>query len=157
LTLMMASVAHRAIDAGAGEPTTLGHPDRISDVWRRAPRIGHTLSAARVRNFATVGAGVAPVLMALGSDPLSNVHMPSRTAGSAEDWPARGAAGNDWAVWLRSAELVLNGKAANDRLLRKAAEAAIGDAQALVPFEREQLRGHVRRAIRAVPNPRGRP
>jgi aerobic carbon-monoxide dehydrogenase medium subunit len=91
------------------------------------------------------------------NDLISKVHVPPRTAGSAEDWPARGAAGNHRAVRVRSAELAPNGKAANDRLPRKAAEAAIGGARTLVTYKREQLRGHVRRAVRAVPNPAGRP
>jgi hypothetical protein len=57
----------------------------------------------------------------------------------------------------RSAELAPNGEAATDRLPRKVAEAAIGGARTLVTYKRKQLRGHVRRAIRAVPNPAGRP
>jgi aerobic carbon-monoxide dehydrogenase medium subunit len=128
------------------------------DPHRELPLVRMALGSTHQRELAVedLFSGYSETVLGK-NDLISKVHVPPRTAGSAEDWPARGAAGNDWAVRSRSAELVLNGMAANARLLRKAAEAAIGDARALVPYERKQLRGHVRRAIRAVPNPAGRP
>jgi carbon-monoxide dehydrogenase medium subunit len=88
---------------------------------------------------------------------ISKVHLPSRTIGPAADWPARGAAGNQWAVRLRSAELASNETAANVRLPRKATEAAIGDARPSAPYKGEQLRGYLRRAVLAALNRAGRP
>jgi hypothetical protein len=96
--------------------------------------------------------------MALGKYTLiSKVHVHLHTTGSADDCPARGVAGTDRAARSRSAKIVLNGKAADDRWLRKAAEAAIGDARASAPYKREQLRGYLRRAVLAAPNRTGPP
>jgi carbon-monoxide dehydrogenase medium subunit len=114
---------------------------------------------------------------------IAEVHVPSQgskkasyfkvTTGSADDWPALGVAvvidggGNsiktarlvasaatDKATRLKSAEALLNGKTVDDKLLREAGEAALGDCEFIadvrgsVPYKRELMKVYVRRAIR---------
>ncbi len=114
---------------------------------------------------------------------IAEVHVPSQgskkasyfkvTTGSADDWPALGVAvvidgsGNsiksarlvasaatDKATRLKSAEALLNGKTIDDKLLREAGEAALGDCEFIadvrgsVPYKRELMKVYVRRAIR---------
>ena len=95
------------------------------------------------------------------------------TTGSADDWPALGVAavieanGNaiksaclvasaatDKATRLKSAEAAVAGKTVDDKLLREAGEAALGDCEFIadvrgsVPYKRELMKVYVRRAIR---------
>ena len=114
---------------------------------------------------------------------IAEVHVPSQgtkkasyfkvTTGSADDWPALGVAavieadGNaiksarlvasaatDKATRLKSAEAVVAGKTVDDKLLREAGEAALGDCEFIadvrgsVPYKRELMKVYVRRAIR---------
>src|SRR5215207_888938 len=114
---------------------------------------------------------------------FAGVHVPSQgskkasyfkvTTGSADDWPALGVAavidanGNaiksarlvasaatDKATRLKSAEAVVAGKTIDDKLLREAGEAALGDCEFIadvrgsVPYKRELMKVYVRRAIR---------
>jgi carbon-monoxide dehydrogenase medium subunit len=114
---------------------------------------------------------------------IAEVHVPSQgskkasyfkvTTGSADDWPALGVAavleadGNtiksarlvasaatDKATRLKSAEAVISGKTVDDKLLREAGEAALGDCEFIadvrgsVPYKRELMKVYVRRAIR---------
>ena len=113
---------------------------------------------------------------------IAEVHVPSQgskkasyfkvTTGSADDWPALGVAaviesdGNaiksarliasaatDKATRLKSAEAVIAGKTVDDKLLREAGEAALGDCEFIadvrgsVPYKRELMKVYVRRAI----------
>jgi aerobic carbon-monoxide dehydrogenase medium subunit len=125
---------------------------------------------------------------ALGKNELiADVHIPSQgskkgwyskvTTGSADDWPALGvaavvdaagddirsvrlvaSAATDRATRLKSAEAVLNGKTADDRLLAQAAEAALQDCELIadvrgsVAYKRELMRVYVRRTVRAALN-----
>ena len=95
------------------------------------------------------------------------------TTGSADDWPALGvaavieangdaiksaclvaSAATDKATRLKSAEAVVAGKTVDDKLLREAGEAALGDCEFIadvrgsVPYKRELMKVYVRRAIR---------
>jgi len=95
------------------------------------------------------------------------------TTGSADDWPALGvaavieasgdaiksarlvaSAATDKATRLKSAEAVVTGKTVDDKLLREAGEAALGDCEFIadvrgsVPYKRELMKVYVRRAIR---------
>ena len=95
------------------------------------------------------------------------------TTGSADDWPALGvaavieasgdaiksarlvaSAATDKATRLKSAEAVVAGKTIDDKLLREAGEAALGDCEFIadvrgsVPYKRELMKVYVRRAIR---------
>jgi carbon-monoxide dehydrogenase medium subunit len=114
---------------------------------------------------------------------IAEVHVPSQgskkasyfkvTTGSADDWPALGVAavleadGNtiksarivasaatDKATRLKSVEAVVSGKIVDDKLLREAGEAALGDCEFIadvrgsVPYKRELMKVYVRRAIR---------
>jgi aerobic carbon-monoxide dehydrogenase medium subunit len=114
---------------------------------------------------------------------IAEIHVPSQgskkasyfkvTTGSADDWPALGVAavleadGNavksarlvasaatDKATRLKSAEAVISGKTVDDKLLREAGEAALGDCEFIadvrgsVPYKRELMKVYVRRAIR---------
>ena len=114
---------------------------------------------------------------------IAEVHVPSQgskkasyfkvTTGSADDWPALGVAavieanGNaiksarlvasaatDKATRLKSAEALVAGKTIDDKLLREAGEAALGDCEFIadvrgsVPYKRELMKVYVRRAIR---------
>jgi aerobic carbon-monoxide dehydrogenase medium subunit len=114
---------------------------------------------------------------------IAEVHVPSQgskkasyfkvTTGSADDWPALGVAavidanGNaiksarlvasaatDKATRLKSPEAVVTGKTVDDKLLREAGEAALGDCEFIadvrgsVPYKRELMKVYVRRAIR---------
>ena len=121
---------------------------------------------------------------------IAEVHVPSQgskkasyfkvTTGSADDWPALGVAavidanGNaiksarlvasaatDKATRLKSAEAVVAGKTIDDKLLREAGEAALGDCEFIadvrgsIPYKRELMRVYVRRAVRAALNGNG--
>ena len=114
---------------------------------------------------------------------ISEVYVPSQgtkkaayfkvTTGSADDWPALGvaaviegdgkaiksacivaSAATDKATRLKSAEAVVAGKTVDDKLLREAGEAALGDCEFIadvrgsVPYKRELMKVYVRRAIR---------
>ena len=114
---------------------------------------------------------------------IAEVHVPSQglkkasyfkvTTGSADDWPALGiaavievngnaikssclvaSAATDKATRLKSAEAVVAGKTVDDKLLREAGEAALGDCEFIadvrgsVPYKRELMKVYVRRAIR---------
>ena len=116
---------------------------------------------------------------------IAEVHVPSQgskkasyfkvTTGSADDWPALGVAavidanGNaiksarlvasaatDKATRLKSAEAVVAGKTIDDKLLREAGEAALGDCEFIadvrgsVPYKRELMKVYVRRAVTAA-------
>jgi carbon-monoxide dehydrogenase medium subunit len=97
------------------------------------------------------------------------------TTGSVDDWPALGiavvietagdaiksirmvaSAATEKATRLTSAETVLNGNRVDDRLVQRAAEAAveevefISDVRGSIPYKRELMRVYVRRAIRAA-------
>ena len=97
------------------------------------------------------------------------------TTGSADDWPALGvaavidgdgkaiksirlvaSAATDKATRLKSAEALLNGKSVDDKLLREAGEAALGDCEFIadvrgtVPYKKELMKVYVRRAVRAA-------
>ena len=113
---------------------------------------------------------------------IAEVHVPSQgtkkasyfkvTTGSADDWPALGvaaviesdgksiksarlvaSAATDKATRLKSAEAVVAGKSVDDKLLREAGEAAVGDCEFIadvrgsVPYKRELMKVYVRRAI----------
>ena len=114
---------------------------------------------------------------------IAEVHVPSQgskkasyfkvTTGSADDWPALGvavviesdgktiksarivaSAATDKATRLKSVEAVVSGKTVDDKLLRDAGEAALGDCEFIadvrgsVPYKRELMKVYVRRAIR---------
>ena len=114
---------------------------------------------------------------------IAEAHVPSQgtkrgsyfkvTTGSADDWPALGvavvieadgkaiksarivaSAATDKATRLKSAEAVVAGKSIDDKLLKEAGEAAIGDCEFIadvrgsVPYKRELMKVYVRRAIR---------
>jgi carbon-monoxide dehydrogenase medium subunit len=118
---------------------------------------------------------------------IADVHIPSQgsksgwyskvTTGSADDWPALGvaavidatgddirsvrlvaSAATDRATRLRSAESVLNGKRADERLIAQAAEAALQDCELIadvrgsVAYKRELMRVYVRRTVHAALN-----
>jgi carbon-monoxide dehydrogenase medium subunit len=114
---------------------------------------------------------------------IAEVYVPSQgskkasyfkvTTGSADDWPALGvaaviepdsntiksarlvaSAATDKATRLKSAEAVVTGKTIDDKLLREAGEAALGDCEFIadvrgsVPYKRELMKVYVRRTIR---------
>jgi carbon-monoxide dehydrogenase medium subunit len=114
---------------------------------------------------------------------IAEAHIPAQgskrvaymkvTTGSADDWPALGvavaiegdgkaiksarvvvSAATSKAMRLQSAEKVLAGKAADDKTLAAAGDAAaeeadfIADVRGSVPYKRELLRVYVRRAVR---------
>jgi carbon-monoxide dehydrogenase medium subunit len=116
---------------------------------------------------------------------IAEVHVPAQggkkgayfkvTTGSADDWPALGvaaviegdgkavksarivaSAATEKATRLKSAEAVVAGKSVDDKLLREAGEAALGDCEFIadvrgsVPYKRELMKVYVRRAIRAA-------
>ena len=97
------------------------------------------------------------------------------TTGSADDWPALGVAvvidGNvdaiksirivtsaatEKATRLKAAEAILNGNRIDDKLLRRAADTAVDEAEFItdvrgsIPYKRELLRVYVRRAVHAA-------
>ena len=97
------------------------------------------------------------------------------TTGSADDWPALGvavvidgdghaiksvrivaSAATHKATRLTSAESVLNGNRPDDKLLERAADAAVDEAEFIadvrgsIPYKRELMRVYVRRAVRAA-------
>ncbi len=116
---------------------------------------------------------------------ITSVHVPAQgakkaaymkvTTGSADDWPALGvavviegdvnavksirivaSAATEKATRLKSAETVLNGNRIDDKLLQRAADAAVDEAEFIadvrgsVPYKRELLRVYVRRAVHAA-------
>lgn len=116
---------------------------------------------------------------------IAEVHVPSQgakkaaymkvTTGSADDWPALGvaavidgdgrsiksarlvaSAATDKATRLKAAEVLLNGKTVDDKLLAQAGEAAVGevefiaDVRGSVPYKKELMKVYVRRAVRAA-------
>jgi carbon-monoxide dehydrogenase medium subunit len=116
---------------------------------------------------------------------IGEVHVPSQgskkaaymkvTTGSADDWPALGvaaviegdgkaiksarivaSAATDKATRLKSAEVLLNGKTIDDKLLAQAGEAAVEEAEFIadvrgsVPYKKELMKVYVRRAVRAA-------
>jgi carbon-monoxide dehydrogenase medium subunit len=116
---------------------------------------------------------------------IAEVHVPSQgskkaayfkvTTGSADDWPALGvaaviegdgkaiktarvvaSAATDKATRLKSVEALLNGKSVDDKLLKQAGEAAVGDCEFIadvrgsVPYKRELMKVYVRRAVAAA-------
>jgi len=113
------------------------------------------------------------------------VHVPAQeskqaaylkvTTGAVDDWPALGiavaiasdadivrsvrivaSAATDKATRLTSAEAVLKGNRIDDKLLRRAAEAAVeevelvSDMRGSAPYKRELMRVYVQRAVRAA-------
>ena len=116
---------------------------------------------------------------------IAFVHVPAQkstqaaymkvTTGSVDDWPALGiavaivsdadtiksarivaSAATEKAVRLTSAETVLQGNRIDDKLLRRAADAAVeevefvSDVRGSAPYKRELMRVYVRRAVRAA-------
>jgi len=116
---------------------------------------------------------------------IAFVHVPAQkskqaaymkvTAGAVDDWPALGiavaivsdsdvvrsarivaSAATDKATRLTSAEAVLQGNRIDDKLLRRAAEAAVeevefvSDVRGSAPYKRELMRVYVQRAVRAA-------
>jgi aerobic carbon-monoxide dehydrogenase medium subunit len=119
------------------------------------------------------------------NDLIASVQIPTQagkhaaylkvTTGSVDDWPALGVAvvieGNsnaaksvrivasaatEKAVRLKSAEEILSGNPLDDRLIRRAADAAVeqaefvADVRGSVPYKRELTRVYVQRAVRAA-------
>ncbi len=113
---------------------------------------------------------------------IAEAHIPAQgtkraaymkvTTGSADDWPALGvavvieadgkaiesarvvvSAATTKATRLKSAETVLNGKTADDKLLAQAGDAAVEEAEFIadvrgsVPYKRELLRVYIKRAV----------
>jgi carbon-monoxide dehydrogenase medium subunit len=97
------------------------------------------------------------------------------TTGAVDDWPALGiavvidgdadavrsarivvSAATEKAARLKTAEAILNGSRIDDNLIRRAADAAVEEAQFVadvrgsVPYKRELLRVYVQRAVRAA-------
>jgi carbon-monoxide dehydrogenase medium subunit len=97
------------------------------------------------------------------------------TTGSVDDWPALGvavviegdansagsvrivaSAATEKATRLKSAEAVLSGNRLDDKLIRRAADAAaeeaefVADVRGSVPYKRELMRVYVQRAVRAA-------
>ena len=97
------------------------------------------------------------------------------TTGSVDDWPALGvavviegdantarsvrivaSAATEKATRLKSAEAVLSGNRMDDRLIRRAADAAaeeaelVSDVRGSVPYKSELMRVYVQRAVRAA-------
>jgi carbon-monoxide dehydrogenase medium subunit len=97
------------------------------------------------------------------------------TTGSVDDWPALGiavvietndqvvksarivaSAATEKAMRLKSAETTLNGNRIDDTLLRRAADAAVEEAEFVpdvrgsVPYKRELMRVYVQRAVRTA-------
>ena len=76
----------------------------------------------------------------------------SRPATVSTSWAIRRSCAG--ATRLKSAEALLNSKSVDDKLLREAGEAALGDCEFIadvrgsVPYKRELMKVYVRRAIR---------
>jgi carbon-monoxide dehydrogenase medium subunit len=116
---------------------------------------------------------------------IASVHVPAQrsphaayvkvTTGSADDWPALGiavvmerhgdtaksarivaSAATEKATRLQAAETILSGHPIDEALLRRAADAAVGEAEFIadvrgsVPYKQELMRVYVRRAVRAA-------
>ena len=121
---------------------------------------------------------------------IAFVHVPAQegkqaaymkvTTGAVDDWPALGiavaivsdadaiksarivaSAATEKAVRLTAAEAVLNGNRIDDKLLRRAADAAVeevefvSDVRGSAPYKRELMRVYVQRAVRAALNSSG--
>jgi aerobic carbon-monoxide dehydrogenase medium subunit len=119
------------------------------------------------------------------NDLIASVQVPAQggkhaaymkvTTGSVDDWPALGvavviegdanaaksarivaSAATEKAVRLRLAEEILSGDRMDDRLIRRAADAAaeeaqfVADVRGSVPYKRELMRVYVQRAVRAA-------
>ncbi len=119
------------------------------------------------------------------NDLIASVQIPTQagkhaaymkvTTGSVDDWPALGvavvidgdanaaksvrivaSAATEKAVRLKSAEEILSGNPLDDRLIRRAADAAVEQAEVVsdvrgsVPYKRELMRVYVQRAVRAA-------
>jgi aerobic carbon-monoxide dehydrogenase medium subunit len=119
------------------------------------------------------------------NDLIASVQIPAQggkhaaymkvTTGSVDDWPALGvavviegdantaksvrivaSAATEKAVRLKSAEEILSGNPLDDRLIRRAADAAAEDAEFIadvrgsIPYKKELMRVYVRRAVRAA-------
>jgi carbon-monoxide dehydrogenase medium subunit len=97
------------------------------------------------------------------------------TTGSVDDWPALGiavvieiddqivksarivaSAATEKATRLKSAETTLNGNRIDDKVIRRAADAAVEEAEFVpdvrgsVPYKRELMRVYVQRAVRTA-------
>ena len=116
---------------------------------------------------------------------IASVHVPAQrsghaaymkvTTGSADDWPALGvavviekngdaiksarivaSAATEKATRLKAAEAALNGQRVDDKSLRRAADAAVEEAEYVadvrgsVPYKRELMRVYVRRAVQTA-------
>lgn len=116
---------------------------------------------------------------------IASVHVPAQksrqaaymkvTTGAVDDWPALGiavvivsdadaiksarivaSAATEKAMRLTSAEAVLTGNRVDDKLVRRAADAAVEDAEFVsdvrgsAPYKRELMRVYVQRAVRAA-------
>ncbi len=121
---------------------------------------------------------------------ISSVQVPAQrgkrasymkvTTGSVDDWPALGiavviegdlhavkstrivaSAATEKATRLKTAEAVLNGNSVDDKLLQRASDAAVEEAEFVsdvrgsVPYKRELMRVYVRRAVCAALNSSG--
>jgi aerobic carbon-monoxide dehydrogenase medium subunit len=119
------------------------------------------------------------------NDLIASVQIPAQagkhaayikvTTGSVDDWPALGvavviegdantaksvrivaSAATEKAVRLKSAEEILSGNPLDDRLIRRAADAAVeqaefvADVRGSVPYKKELMRVYVQRAVRAA-------
>jgi len=119
------------------------------------------------------------------NDLIASVQIPAQagkhaaymkvTTGSVDDWPALGvavvidgdantaksvrivaSAATEKAVRLKSAEEILSGNPLDDRLIRRAADAAAEDAEFIadvrgsIPYKKELMRVYVQRAVRAA-------
>jgi aerobic carbon-monoxide dehydrogenase medium subunit len=119
------------------------------------------------------------------NDLIASVQIPTQggkhaaymkvTTGSVDDWPALGvavviegdantaksvrivaSAATEKAVRLKSAEEILSGNPLDDRLIRRAADAAAEDAEFIadvrgsIPYKKELMRVYVQRAVRAA-------
>jgi carbon-monoxide dehydrogenase medium subunit len=116
---------------------------------------------------------------------IAFVHVPAQkskqaaymkvTTGAVDDWPALGiavvivsdadaiqsarivaSAATEKAIRLTAAEAVLNGNRIDDKLVRRAADAAVeevefvADVRGSAPYKRELMRVYVHRAVRAA-------
>jgi carbon-monoxide dehydrogenase medium subunit len=123
---------------------------------------------------------------------IAFVHVPAQrgkqaaymkvTTGATDDWPALGiavaivsdvdairsarivaSAATEKAIRLTSAEAVLQGNRIDDKLLRRAADAAVeevefvSDVRGSAPYKRELMRVYVQRAVRAALDESGEP
>jgi aerobic carbon-monoxide dehydrogenase medium subunit len=141
-------------------------------------------NGARSLPVADLFTGYYETVLAL-NELIALVHVPAQkseqaaylkvTTGAADDWPALGiavvivsdadivrsarivaSAATERATRLISAEAVLQGNRIEDKLLRRAAEAAVeevefvSDVRGSAPYKRELMRVYVQRAVRAA-------